>query len=304
MSFAFPATIPVRLTPSGLIDADLSCPSCGYNLRMQPITGDCPECGLAIDGVACDDKDQLFRADSRWRSRVGRGATWLHRGVLIAPAGVLPGLIAAAAALWLLTTPEPGRPETRRARGSRRSARWAAVAAATAGVAAGLVGLLKHGPALKSALRQPDGGPPGISSVLKLQREVAGLSRGWDTLDLLLCLAAAAMTVALLEAWRHLFGLAARADGPAVAQRCRKTWRGYLIAGALLVALALSTTLGHALGLGLPDRWYEWTVVLLIGVVGLVLLWIWWVTLRLTGELVRVLDTRASDRPAPPLNVG
>ena len=289
MSFTFPTTIPVSLTESGRIDGDLGCRSCGYNLRMQPIPGACPECGATIDEVVRDANDGLDRADPGWRARTARGAVWLHRSVLAAPLLVLPGLVGAAAALWLLTTPEPGRAETGRARSIRRSARGAAVAAAATGLAVVVVALWKHGSALASALFGPDGGPPGIAAILKLQRDVAAMSSGWDALDLLLSLAAASLAVALLEALRHLYILAARADDPAAAERCRQTWRAYLIGGGLLAVLALLTTLGNGLELGLPNRWYEWTVVILVGVVALVLLGIWWITLRLTRELARVL---------------
>ena len=189
-------------------------------------------------------------ADPGWRARTARGAVWLHRSVLAAPLLVLPGLVGAAAALWLLTTPEPGRAETGRARSIRRSARGAAVAAAATGLAVVVVALWKHGSALASALFGPDGGPPGIAAILKLQRDVAAMSSGWDALDLLLSLAAASLAVALLEALRHLYILAARAEDPAAAERCRQTWRAYLIGGGLLAVLALLTTLGNGLELG------------------------------------------------------
>jgi hypothetical protein len=36
-----------------VIEADLPCAKCGYNLRTLPVRGDCPECGLAVrEGLA------------------------------------------------------------------------------------------------------------------------------------------------------------------------------------------------------------------------------------------------------------
>ncbi|MEM6460138.1 MAG: hypothetical protein AAF710_12185, partial [Planctomycetota bacterium] len=128
---AFPSTIPVKLDDAGRIAVDVPCPACGYNLRMQPIAavsgagGVCPECGSSIDVSARRDADRLDAADPAWRTRVGRGVRWLHTGAWLSLLGLLPGVVVAAAALWLVTAKEPGRRETWLARGTRLSARWA-----------------------------------------------------------------------------------------------------------------------------------------------------------------------------------
>ncbi|MEM9420784.1 MAG: hypothetical protein AAGA25_17290, partial [Planctomycetota bacterium] len=107
--------------------------------------------------------------------------------------------------------------------------------------------------------------------------------------------AGAAIAVAMLEAWRHLFALAARADGPAVAQRCRATWKRYLVGVGVIVGLAVATNLVEWMDWKLPGQLYEWTALILVGIVLAVVLWIWWATVRLTRDFRRLLLKRASD---------
>ncbi|MEO0515249.1 MAG: hypothetical protein AAF086_08145 [Planctomycetota bacterium] len=129
MSSAFPATIPVRLDAEGRIDIDVHCPACDYNLRMQKVANTCPECGTAVDVVERDDTDRLALADAGWLRRIERGTRWLFVASIVTILGLLPGVVWGAAALWLLTTKEPGRHETWYHRGTRLSARWASVLA-------------------------------------------------------------------------------------------------------------------------------------------------------------------------------
>ncbi len=36
-------------TAGGIVDRDIPCASCGYNLRSLKIAGVCPECGVAVN---------------------------------------------------------------------------------------------------------------------------------------------------------------------------------------------------------------------------------------------------------------
>lgn len=288
---AFPRTIPVKLDADGRIDVDIQCHACGYNLRMQPLAAGCPECGEAIEAAGRDDADRLDRADPRWLARVRRGARWLHGGAWAAMPLGFPGLVWGAAALWLLTVREPGRPETWMARGTRLSARWASVAAAVAGTAAAVLLVTRYGGLIVEAMKTPEGQGAGIHPLLRQQRVVVSTLFGedWTAFDLLLCTASASMAVAMLEAWRHLFKLAARADAPVAARRCREAWKRYLLGVGVVVALALGTNIVERFELRLPAQLYEWTALILVAVVGTVVLGIWWVTVRLTRSLVDVL---------------
>ncbi|MEM9420173.1 MAG: hypothetical protein AAGA25_14130, partial [Planctomycetota bacterium] len=217
MSSAFPATIPVRLNSEGYIDNDVHCPACGYNLRMQKVTSVCPECGSPVDVVERDDADRLERADPAWLKRIERGTSWLYGAAIATIFFAVPGIVWAAAALWLLTTKEPNRRETWYHRGTRLSARWASVLAAGAALATLGMLIARYVTAWSEQGFQIGGGPSGVNPLLKIQRAVAPLMSGdWGTFDLLVSTAGAAIAVAMLEAWRHLFALAARADGPEV----------------------------------------------------------------------------------------
>ncbi|MEM1109034.1 MAG: hypothetical protein AAGH99_10135 [Planctomycetota bacterium] len=296
MSSAFPATIPVRLNEEGFIDIDVHCPACGYNLRMQKVANTCPECGAAVDVVERDDTDRLELADAGWLKRIERGTRWLHGGALATIFFAVPGIVWGAAALWLLTTKEPNRPETWYHRGTRLSARWASVLAAVAALATLVLLVARVLPRLSGISLNLGTGPTGVSPLLRIQRAVVpSFSGDWGTFDLLACTAAAAMAVAMLEAWRHLFALAARADGPAVAQRCRATWKRYLVGVGAIVGLATVTNVVDYFDWRLPPWLYEWTALILLGVVLAVVVWIWWATVKLTADFRRLLLKKPTD---------
>ncbi len=264
---AFPSTIPVRVDDEGRIASDVSCPRCGYNLRMQRAAGACPECGAAIDVSDALPADHLDRADAGWRRRLARGAAWLFWGVVILPLGGVPGLVVAAAGVWLLTTREPGRDETWFARGTRLSARFANAAAAVGAVALAVLVLRQGRPASFGRL----------------------LAQDFTWFDILLSTVGACVAVGMLEAWRHLFKLAARADGPNVAQACRRAWKRYLIGVAVLVVLSAGVTVADRLDLKWVAAYYQYFAGAALLIVLVVLAWLWWVTVGLTRELKGVL---------------
>lgn len=71
----------------GLVDGDVPCVGCGYNLRTRPTAGRCPECGLHVaESLGLDIADPAAAARAMW---------WLAWARTI-------GL---AAALWDMSTP-------------------------------------------------------------------------------------------------------------------------------------------------------------------------------------------------------
>lgn len=113
------------LDTAGVIQADLQCRRCGYNLRGLHHEGRCPECGIAI-GLSCHG-DLLRFADPQWLEKLARGAKLIIWGVIIAWIfGMIVGVLSAVAGLsplvqlvgvlgglvtwyglWLMTEPDP-----------------------------------------------------------------------------------------------------------------------------------------------------------------------------------------------------
>ena len=60
---------------STAFDSDLACAQCGYNLRMQPSSGNCPECDLPVHESLAPD--QLETAPQRWLIKQGAGL-WIQ----------------------------------------------------------------------------------------------------------------------------------------------------------------------------------------------------------------------------------
>jgi hypothetical protein len=87
------AAAPVRmvlLNADGLIDEDIACRGCGYNLRGLSPHGRCPECEIAIGRSIQGDLLQF--CEPGWVDRLARGMKWLIGGVIATVAGVIFGI--------------------------------------------------------------------------------------------------------------------------------------------------------------------------------------------------------------------
>ena len=104
-----------------VVEADLNCVACGYNLRMQPVDGRCPECGATIRHTITFP--HLARSAPRWLVSLLDSVTVMLVAVAIGFAGLLfndgrDTLLSLSVvtsawgmawfAVWLLTRPEPG----------------------------------------------------------------------------------------------------------------------------------------------------------------------------------------------------
>ncbi len=95
----------VPLDASGRIDDDLPCRGCGFNLRMQPATGACPECGG--DVAPAVHRGLLRHRDPAWLRRTLSGLTHLVAGIAFAL-----GLVACVGVILWLVAPETPYAET------------------------------------------------------------------------------------------------------------------------------------------------------------------------------------------------
>lgn len=74
----------VPVDAAGGIAIAMRCRTCGYNLRSQPLTGVCPECGTPVYETARTFRaDDLVYADPNWLDKVLLGARLLVAAILI-----------------------------------------------------------------------------------------------------------------------------------------------------------------------------------------------------------------------------
>lgn len=122
MSFYPPPPGPV-MPASGVIENDVQCVKCGYNLRTLSMLGRCPECGTPV-GLSLHG-NLLRYADPQWVETLARGINLILWGILAAICGGIIGAIVAKdnpivgqmigllgsgvglAGAWLITTPDP-----------------------------------------------------------------------------------------------------------------------------------------------------------------------------------------------------
>ena len=86
---------------------DLACAECGYNLRTLAIDAGCPECGMSVRVSMRGDR--LAAAPPAWLGRMSHGAWWLRASVVLAFPLIYPGGALSCYAVWVLTSPQPGR---------------------------------------------------------------------------------------------------------------------------------------------------------------------------------------------------
>jgi hypothetical protein len=69
-----PGTIPPALAPA-IVDDDVPCSKCGYNLRTQAVDANCPECGYGV-AQTLEDRRRIWlcNRDPRWVRRLAWGA--------------------------------------------------------------------------------------------------------------------------------------------------------------------------------------------------------------------------------------
>jgi hypothetical protein len=144
-----------NLDANARVEHDISCRSCGYNLRGLFISARCPECSAAV--VQSIRGDMLLYSDPRWLERLSLGAlliaitglggffvtvvNGITISILSASVAISPGLIKAMAAglsfalaavhwsgFWLLTSPDPAADHDESVWAARSVARYGTLA--------------------------------------------------------------------------------------------------------------------------------------------------------------------------------
>jgi hypothetical protein len=132
------------LDASLLIATDMPCLTCGYNLRMQPLDGRCPECGTGVGQSA--HGDTLALCDPEWVSRLASG---------MAPLMVYPFVVLLGMCLWWPAIVDPAVAEST----SATEAYWVDGGIALFGNLVALVGFWRlTTPEAGRCLRQPQDG--------------------------------------------------------------------------------------------------------------------------------------------------
>lgn len=129
----------IALDAAGLIDEDIPCRRCGYNLKTLSPESKCPECGTSVSRSI--HGDLLRFADPDWVRKLATGTLTTMIGACLAIMGwlvftamVFVGLsvlqwgrtiwilcwIVGAAGIWIITTPDPGTSDTTSDRGTGR----------------------------------------------------------------------------------------------------------------------------------------------------------------------------------------
>jgi len=132
---------------NGIVNQEVLCRKCSYNLRGLHQNGKCPECGTPV-GLSIRG-NLLCYSDPEWVDKLSRGIDWILWGLL---AGLVAGaaatvvvvamgpraqflgqLIGVGASVvgfigaWLLTTPDPGAEEASQMVTARKIVRFALV---------------------------------------------------------------------------------------------------------------------------------------------------------------------------------
>jgi len=127
VAHGFPALPPVKLDAGGMLDEDIRCRRCAYNLRSLSPMGRCPECGTAVGRSIQGDFLRFCEPD--WVGTLASGMRWIVAGIALAIVlGLVCGGLAGAGVLspviiniilygtsvvgfvgyWKVTTPDPG----------------------------------------------------------------------------------------------------------------------------------------------------------------------------------------------------
>jgi hypothetical protein len=87
-----PPTVPrIAFVRDGVVESDLRCLRCGYNLRGLSVDGRCPECGAGVRDATRGRS--LYYADATWVRYLAGGVRLILWGVVVAALGVAAAVV-------------------------------------------------------------------------------------------------------------------------------------------------------------------------------------------------------------------
>lgn len=296
----------------GLLAEDVTCRSCGYNLRGLSLEGACPECRVSVAQSVRGDFLQF--SDPVWVGRLARGVKWMIIGVFatiigtvaIVFIGVLGATFAASGTVamstaaqaatmavavveaailvigyWLVTSPDPGAADREKVMNVRNIARYGMIIASLQAILQAVQQSNMRGMTL-----------PGASSSFSMAMTIgAAMLVVFMVIGLI---AAGAMFI-----WFRT--LALRIPRVGLARQTRIVMYGYMVALMVTIAMQMTIVIGGpgvliAAGAAGPSPWFfaylamscgGSLVLLTFSIWGLVLLFIYLAAFKQAEGLAR-----------------
>ncbi|WP_145078964.1 hypothetical protein [Poriferisphaera corsica] len=243
----------------GHIGEDFECLNCGYNLRTLAVEGDCPECGMGVKVSL--RKDLLRDASPAWLMMIVRGLKLLRLGVILAFPMLYIGVVVGTVGFFHLLQKQSGREEPTKDRNLRLAAQ----------------GLLSIG------------AMGFIGVMVSIGWAVFAMERGMFTevpyFDVLFLGVHAVYLLGVLLAWRNVRVLGERIPDDKLINGCKRvTWEWIGAAGGIL-GIGLLANIGNVIYTQYGH--YNWLYApVLMGFVCLILLWLWWRTVKFCGIVI------------------
>ncbi len=241
-----------------MLDRDVTCLNCGYNLRGINPAGTCPECGMSIS-IALRE-DHLQDAPEPWRRTVRLGTALVCLGTLISFPLLNIGPLLAAIGFWLVTVRQPQRNEPRHDM---------------------LVRIFARGTLIPGAV----GWTIIVNGLLFVTwRYRFSHQFEWRTYDVLFISCASLFGIGVAAMAQHLRVLAERSEDSGLVKMCQRLFWAWVAGGFVVAAVGGAIDLYGKFAPRWHDRWQVYGVDLLglvaAGVLFLLMLWLWFETLR------------------------
>ncbi|MCC6679350.1 MAG: hypothetical protein IT445_00460 [Phycisphaeraceae bacterium] len=250
-----------------VLDRDVTCLNCGYNLRGINPAGTCPECGMSIS-IALR-QDHLQDAPQPWRRTVRLGTALVCLGTLISFPLLNIGPMLAAIGFWLVTVRQPQRNEPRHDL---------------------MVRIFARGTLIPGAL----GWTIIANSILYMVlRYRLGNQLDWKAYDVLFISFASLFGIGVAAMAQHLRVLAERSEDTGLVKNCQRLFWVWVAGGFVVAAVGGAIDLYAKFTPQWHNHWQIYGIDLMgliaAAVLLLLMLWLWIETLRTSLRFRRLM---------------